>query len=81
VSVHSINFHSSLRNFRDTTLQALDQLLSALEAKYPDLLYVHDGDLYRIVTRGKFISHAGTVSVTAKMRDTAKSRSASWGAK
>lgn len=81
VSVHSINFHSSLRNFRDTTLQALDQLLSAIEAKYKDLLYVHDGDLYRIVTRGKFTSSGGPVSVTVNQRDTSKSRSASWGAK
>lgn len=81
VSVHSINFHSSLRNFRDTTLQVLDQLLSAIEAKYRDLLYLHDGDLYRIVTRGKFTSMAGTVSVKAKQHGTAKSRSASWGAK
>ncbi len=81
VSVHSINFHSSLRNFRDTTLQALDQLLSAIEAKYKDLLYIHDGDLYRIVTRGKFTAASGPVSVAVKQRDTAKSRSASWGAK
>ena len=81
VSVHSINFHSALRNFRDTTLQALDQLLSAIEAKYQDVLYLHDGDLYRIVTRGKFNSASGSVSVTAKQHGTAKSRSASWGAK
>ena len=38
ISVHSINFHSSVRNFRGPTLRALDQLLSALEAKYPNLL-------------------------------------------
>lgn len=81
ISVHSINFHSSLQNFRDATLQVLDQLLSAIEAKHKDLLYIHDGDLYRIVTRGKFTSTNGPVSVTVKQRDTAKSRSASWGAK
>lgn len=81
VSVHSINFHSSLRNFRDTTLQRLDQLLSAIEVKYRDLLYLHDGDLYRIVTLGKFTSAIGSISVIAKQRDTANSRSAYWGAK
>jgi len=81
VSVHSINFHSSLRNFRDTTLETLDQLLSAIEAKYKDLLYVHDGDLYRIVTRGKFQAAAGPVAVTVKQRGTAKARSVSLGAK
>jgi len=81
LSVHSINFHSSLRNFRDPTLQALDQLLSAIEAKYPDLLYLHDGDLYRIVTRGKFASKTGSTAVTVKQQGTGKARSMSWGAK
>jgi hypothetical protein len=81
LSVHSINFHSSLRNFRDPTLLALDQLLSAIEAKYPDLLYVHDEDLYHIVTRGKFVSKAGQTSITVKRQGTGKARSVSWGAK
>jgi hypothetical protein len=81
ISVHSINFHSSLQNFRDPTLQALDQLLSALEARYSDLLYVHDADLYRIVTRGKFHSASGPLAVTVKQQNTGQARSASWGAK
>ena len=51
VSVHSINFHSSLRDFRGPALQALDEFLSALEAKHPNLLYVHDMNLYELVTR------------------------------
>ena len=46
--------------------QALDQLLSALEASYPDLLYVHDEDMYQIVTCGKFESTHGTVTVKAR---------------
>ena len=66
VSVHAINFHSSLRNFRDPTIQALHQLLSALESKYPDLLYVHDEDVYQIVTSGKYQSTQGTVTVNVK---------------
>ncbi len=65
ISVHAINFHSTLRNFRDATIPALDQLLSALEAKYPELLYVHDEDVYKIVTTGKFESTHGTVTVKA----------------
>jgi len=81
VSVHSINFHSSLRNFREPTLQALDHFLSALEAKHPDLLYVHDGDLYKIVTRGRFEATHGPVSVTAKQVDATKSRYAARGTK
>jgi len=80
-SVHSINFQSVLRNFRDPTMQALDQLLSAIEAKYPNLLYLHDGDLYRIVTRGKFNSKSGPVTVTVKNLGGSATRSMSWGGK
>jgi len=74
ISVHSINFHSSLKNFRGPTLQALDQFLSALEAKYPNLLYVHDEDLYEIVTRGKFRTANGTVSVDVKLEEADRAR-------
>ena len=73
ISVHSINFHSSLRDFRGPTLRALDELLSALERKHPDLLYVHDGDLYKIVNRGKYNAGRGAVSVTVKQTESAKS--------
>jgi hypothetical protein len=66
VSVHSINFHSSLKDFRSPTLHTLDQFLSALEAKHPNLLYVHDGDLYDIVRRGRFRGPHGQVSVNVK---------------
>lgn len=66
ISVHSINFHSSLRDFRSATLIQLDQFLSALEAKYPELLYVHDGDIYDLVNLGKFTSSQGTVCIEVK---------------
>ena len=52
VSVHSINFHSTLKDFRSRTIELLHQFLSALEAKHPDLLYVHDEDLYDLVDTG-----------------------------
>jgi hypothetical protein len=52
VSVHSINFHSTVRDFRVRTLSMLDELFSALEARHSDLLYVHDEDLYRLVESG-----------------------------
>jgi hypothetical protein len=80
VSVHSINFHSSLKDFRGPTLQGLDRFLSALETKYPNLLYVHDGDLYDLATRGKFKGPQGSVSVDVKLLDTAKSRFVARGA-
>ncbi len=81
VSVHSINFHSSLKDFCRPTLQALDQFLSALERKYPNLLYVHDGDLYELVTRGRFKGRHGPVPVTVMQQAAAKSRSVAWGTK
>ena len=66
VSVHSINFHSSLKDFRGPALRVLDEFLSALEAKHPNLLYVHDMNLYELVTRGKFKGPRGPVSVEVK---------------
>ena len=69
VSMHSINFHSSLKDFRTPTLAALDSLLSALESKYPDLLYVHDEDLYGIVTQGAVLRGEVRVNVTANKED------------
>jgi hypothetical protein len=63
ISVHAINFHSSLKDFRGPTLLALDEFLSALEAKFPNLLYINDRDAYEIVTTGKLRSARGTISV------------------
>lgn len=63
VSMHSINFHSSIKDFRTPNLAALDRLLTALESKYPDLLYVNDSDLHSIVTKGAFRTHTGKIAV------------------
>lgn len=64
ISAHSINFHSTLRDFRTTTIAALDQLLTALESKYPQLLYVNDAELYAIVTQGTLRRESAWVEVT-----------------
>ncbi len=69
ISTHSINFHSTLKDFRTSTLAALDSLLTALESKYPDLLYVHDQDIYAIVTQGAFQSRDSRVTVSARRQD------------
>ncbi|MGH9516585.1 MAG: hypothetical protein ACRD3P_13010 [Terriglobales bacterium] len=69
ISTHSINFHSTLKDFRTPTLAALDSLLTALEAKYPDLLYVHDQDLYAIVTEGAFRNREKQITVSARRQD------------
>jgi hypothetical protein len=68
VSVHSINFHSTLKDFRSSTLTHLDKFLTALESKYPDLLYVQDQDLYDLVDKGEFESMQSTVRVPVTRR-------------
>lgn len=69
ISTHSINFHSTLKDFRTSTLAALDSLLTALESRYPDLLYVHDQDLHAIVTEGAFQSRDTRVTVSTRRQD------------
>ena len=63
VSVHSINFHSTLRDFRSRTLAAIDEFLGALEAKHDDLLYVQDEDLYELVSKGSYKAGARDLKV------------------
>lgn len=53
VCMHSVNFHSTLKNYRDLTLSRLDRFLSLLEKKFEGLLYVHDGDMLRIALEAK----------------------------
>ncbi len=69
ISIHSINFHSSLRDFRGPTLQALDEFLSTLEARHPDLLYVHDQDIYKLITEGKLDDNTRFRVKVRKMED------------
>lgn len=52
ISAHAINFHSSLKDFRSPTLNALDSLLSALESKFPDLLYLNHEELLNAAMNG-----------------------------
>lgn len=77
VSVHSINFHSSLRDFRTQTLQQLDAFFAALEAKYNDLLYLQDNELYELVQNGSCRTRSGKVQVEVlkkKFRKTTAAR-------
>ncbi len=68
ISVHSINFHSTVKDFRGPTLAALDELLTALESKHADLLYLHDEDLRDLVNQGSYQTGEGRpkVNVTQK---------------
>ena len=68
VSLHSINFHSSLKDFRALTLKRLDQFLSALEGKHKNVLYLHDGDLYELVRTGGYTFGETAVEVPVKRR-------------
>jgi len=65
VSIHSINFQSTLRDFRTTTLGMLDRFLGALERRWPELLYVHDENLWEIATAGFFAGEAENIKVSA----------------
>ena len=65
VSIHSINFHSTLKDFRSLSLKLLDKFLTALERRYSDLLYLHDHDLYEITTSGRYQSADGSFALRA----------------
>jgi len=61
LSLHSINFHSTVRDFRGPTLQFLDEFLAALESRHPDLRYLHDEDLHELVSKGSYSTpHRGS---------------------
>ncbi len=66
VSIHSINFHSTIRDFRARTLAMLDGFLSAMEDKWQDLLYVSDGDLWNVATQGIFAGKLEKITVGVK---------------
>jgi hypothetical protein len=69
VSVHSINFHSTVRNFRDETLRLFDEFLLALEKTHPNLLYVNDADMLALVEKGTYEGRAGRLHVQVKKCD------------
>ena len=63
VSIHSINFHSTVKDFRTVTLRLLDEFLSRLECKHADLLYVHDAELCQLVRHGTCYTAQGDLRV------------------
>jgi hypothetical protein len=67
ISIHSINFHSTIQDFRTSTLKLMDEFLSAIEKQWPDLLYVHDADLFSIASEGAYAGENGRVRVSATM--------------
>lgn len=69
VSVHSINFHSTVKDFRRPTLKVLDEFLGALEAKHSDLLYLHGKDLHQLVQRGEYETRGGRVRLNVSKKN------------
>jgi hypothetical protein len=65
ISIHSINFHSTLRDFRTPTLALLDQFLTSLETKWPNVLYIHDADLHHIATKDSYHLQDQKIEVAA----------------
>ena len=61
--MHSINFHSTVKDFRSRTLAVLDEFLTALESKHADLLYLHDEDLRELVNQGSYQTAEGSAKV------------------
>jgi hypothetical protein len=74
VSVHSINFHSTVQDFRSRTLQFLDQFFTALESKHADLLYLHDDELYELVSKGLATTSPNTPPVTVIRKNFTKAQ-------
>ena len=66
--MHSINFHSTVRDFRSRTLEALEEFLTALETRHPDLLYLHDEDLHELVSKGCYETGEGVVRANVKTK-------------
>ncbi len=69
VSVHAINFHSTVRDFRTRSVQVLDEFLTALESKHSDLLYLHDEDVHELVTKGSYYAPQGDVRVNVTRKN------------
>jgi len=74
VCLHSINFHSTVRDFRSRTLQLLDEFLTVLESKHSDLLYLRDEELCEIVTNGSYQARQERVAVKVRRRTFIKGR-------
>jgi hypothetical protein len=74
VSVHSINFHSTVQDFRSPTLQFLDEFFTALESRHSNLLYLHDDELYEVVSKGLSTASPNAPPVTVIRKNFTKAQ-------
>lgn len=72
ISIHSINFHSTVHDFRTSTLRLLDEFLTRLERKHSGLLYVHDAELLDLVRHGACYTAQGDLRVKVVKKRFAK---------
>lgn len=66
ISVHSINFHSTLAPFRQRTLPLLREFLEVLKTNFSDLLFVSTPQLLQIVETGEYESVGERIQVSAE---------------
>jgi hypothetical protein len=76
VSIHSINFHSTVRDFRSESLRSINEFFNALESQHGDLLYLHDDDLSKLVRTGSYEGPSGPVTVRVSKTSFTKARAA-----
>ena len=69
ISMHSINFHSTVKDFRSETLRSLNEFLSVLESRHTDLLYLHDEDLLGLVNSGCYTTQHGRMRVNVMRKN------------
>lgn len=74
ISVHSINFHSTLKDFRTPTLKFLDDFLASLEQRHTDLLYIHDAELSQFVRHGSCDTAHGNLRINVVKKRFTKRR-------
>jgi len=74
VSVHSINFHCTVRDFRSRSIELLDEFLRMLESRHDDLLYLHDADLFEVTSKGCYRSASGDVQVNVRKKNFMRKR-------
>ena len=59
ISSHSVNYISSIKDFRSVSLPILDDLLSALVSKYNHLYFLNSAQLGQAISEGFFITSDG----------------------
>ena len=63
-----------MKDFRSRTLQVLDKFFTALESKHADLLYLHDEDLYELVSQGSYQTPNGRAQVNVTRQNFRKAQ-------